>query len=327
MLARRLAGYALVCLAVAFGALHSVAGFVAVGLVMGTLGYFTTSTLEALNTRLTLATGMSSERAARWMQTAMQLGASSGAALGGAMLHQLGVDMFALCLSAVGVATALLAMPLPIAGLAAPARALGQATREKGLLQGGPDARLLKELSLTLGIVGFHIGAFNTLTPVVYQSLNQWAASDFGMASAIAGAGAFAAAVLPRVRLPDYAAAMLVVAMDAALVFAPVPWISILACFGIGFGINHLRIGLRKRLIDLAILPADADQIAAVSAFYYLLMQSAAPLLLSAIVSHRLAGQQAAPWLFVAVACVLLVSLQTLARPMRPPPKATASAE
>jgi len=319
MLVLRLGGYVAVFAAVLLNALHHVLGFVMVALVMGVLGYLTTSTLEALNTRFTLLAGIASEQAARWMQTAIQLGAFSGAALGGLLLERLGIDLFAYSLCTTGVVTALASMPFPFDQAGQPSADASDKSSSKGPIssesQGTPqDAQRLTALSLALGMIGFHIGTFNTLTPIIYQSLNHWTAADFGMASASAGVGAFLAAVLPRIRMSDYLVALGIFAMDAVLVFADVPLISIAACFGIGYGINHLRIGLRRQLIDLAATPDDADRIAAVSAFYYLLMQSGAPLLLSLLVSVRVPGPSPAPYLFVFVPIMILLCLYQLGR-------------
>jgi hypothetical protein len=318
MLVLRLGGYVAVFAAVLLNALYHVLGFVMVALVMGVLGYLTTSALEALNTRFTLLAGIASEQAARWMQTAIQLGAFSGAALGGLLLDRLGIDLFAFSLCTTGVVTALASMPFPFYQAAESSDAIDTSSGKGPIStesQGTPqDAQRLKALSLALGMIGFHIGTFNTLTPIIYQSLNHWTAADFGMASASAGVGAFLAAVLPRIRTSDYLVALGILAMDAVLVFADVPLISIAACSGIGYGINHLRIGLRRQLIDLAATPGDADRIAAVSAFYYLLMQSGAPLLLSLLVSVRVPGPSPAPYLFVSVPIMILLCLYQLGR-------------
>ncbi|KMQ80556.1 hypothetical protein BPMI_04745 [Candidatus Burkholderia pumila] len=260
-----LAGYAVICPAVTFGALHSVAGLVAVALVMGILGYFTTSALEALNTRFTLTTGMASDRAARWMQTTIQIwrrGAGRRAA--GTARHQC-VHVVALCGGSRDHASRRDLVRRK--GCRRGARREREAGSRRSIAKPARFARpenvehhaRRHRLSLS------SYGTFNTLTPVAYQSINHWTAADFDMASAMAGIGAFCSAVLPGLRTSEFAAALSVVVMNAVLVFSGVSLLSIAACFGIGFGVNQLRIGLRWQLIELATVPADAECTASVS--------------------------------------------------------------
>ncbi|GAA5786831.1 hypothetical protein GCM10007860_22970 [Chitiniphilus shinanonensis] len=316
-LVMRAAGFVLVLGCALAGLFHGLYGFVLIALLVGVLGFFTTSALEAVNTCFSLARVVSSEASARWMQTAIQLGAFGGAALGGLVLEGLGIDRFALVFCSAGCLAALAVLVSPLGRLHAErvAGAAMPAPRAGGMEQvQGVDGRLLRALCLGLGMIGFHIGAFNTLTPVIYQSLNHWTAADFGLASGVAGVGAFLAAVLPSARVPDYVPPLLILLMDAVLVYAGVAAVSIGACFLIGYSINHLRIQLRRKLIELARSPADADRIASISAFYYLLMQSAAPLILAGLITERLFGRQAAPEVFVLVAAGLLLSVLVLPR-------------
>jgi hypothetical protein len=244
------------------------------------------------------------------MQTAIQLGAFGGAAVGGIALDSYGINRFSVFLCVAGLSTALLARLLPdVKSSSLPSdEEQRHVSAECAPVHGNIesiDTRLMRTLCLGLGMIGFHIAAFNTLTPVVYQNLNHWTAADFGFASGVAGAGAFLAAFLPALRVPNYV---------PVLVFAPTPPLSIGACFLIGYSINHLRIQMRKKLTDIAHTEHEADYVAAQSAFYYLLMQSAAPLILAGLISGPIFSQRAAPTIFVAVALILLVSVAVFPR-------------
>ncbi|WP_028534945.1 hypothetical protein [Paludibacterium yongneupense] len=309
----RMAGYGALLAVIGAASLHHLSGFVGVSLVVGTLGFFSTSALESLNTRLSQAGDLSSERAARWMQTAIQLGAFSGAAAGGWALERLGIEHLAQVLF---IANLLLSALLLLPRL--DTRPTAPSTQSARTGAGGAservDRRILLWLCLALGMIGFHIGAFNTLTPVIYLQLNHWTSAQFGLASAVAGCGAFLAAVLPRRRVTGAAVAVWIMLMDAVLGFSSLAPVSIAAGFGIGYGINLLRIGLRKQLIDIARTPADADHIGSVSAFHYLLLQSAAPLLLSVLSTRPLLGPAGAPYLLPAVPLALLACLLASSR-------------
>ncbi len=314
MLVARAVGFLLILSGAFAGLFHTLYGFVLIALLVGLLGFFTTSTLEAVNTRFILAKLTTSASSARWMQTAIQLGAFVGAALGGIVLEWAGIDQFVLlfCTTACLAALAILVSPVD-----EPQGEVGAASVTggyNGLRDKNTNSQSLHALCLGLGMIGFHIGAFNTLTPVIYQMLKHWSSADFGLASGVAGVGAFLAAVGPTAKLPDYVPPLLILLMDAVLVYSGITAMSISACFLIGYSINHLRIQLRKRLIDLAHTPADADHIASTSAFYYLLLQSAAPLILTGLITERLFGHQAAPEVFVLVAVALLLSVVLLPR-------------
>lgn len=230
------------------------------------------------------------------------------------MLEWAGIDQFVLvfCTTACFAALAILILPLnEPQGEGGAASTTGGYNR---LRDKNRNSQPLHALCLGLGMIGFHIGAFNTLTPAIYQMLKHWSAADFGLASGVAGVGALLAAVGPTAKPPDYVPPLLLLLMDAVLVYSGITAVSMGACFLIGYSINHLRIQLRKRLIDLARTPADADHIASISAFYYLLLQSAAPLILTGLIIERLFGRQAAPEVFVLVAIALLISVVLLPR-------------
>lgn len=314
MLVVRAVGFLLVLSGTFAGLFHTLYGFVLIALLVGLLGFFTTSTLEAVNTRFILTKLTSSASSARWMQTAIQLGAFVGAALGGIMLDWAGIDQFVLLFCTTACFAALVVLVSPLGQPQGEGSAVSVTGGNNGLLDRNRTSQPLHALCLGLGMIGFHIGAFNTLTPVIYQMLKHWSAADFGLASGVAGVGAFLAAVGPTAKLPDYVPPLLILLMDAVLVYSGITAVSIGACFLIGYSINHLRIQLRKKLIDLARTPADADHIASISAFYYLLLQSAAPLILTGLISESVFGRQAAPEVFVFVALALLLSVVLLPR-------------
>jgi len=319
MLMVRAVGFLIVLSGALAGSFHVLYGFVLMILLIGILGFFTTSTLEAVNTRFILAKLASTPSAARWMQTSIQLGAFVGEALGGIVLEWAGIDHFIelFCTTACAAALAVLFSPL---GKPQLEWAVTEVTlkSDEGALDTNQNRHLLHPRCFGLGMIGFHIGTFNTLTPVIFQMLKHWSPADFGIASAVAGVGAFVAAVRPTPKLPDSVLPLSILLMDAVLVYSGSIVMSTGACFLLGYSINHLRIQLRMQLMDLARTPTDADHIASFSAVYYLLMQAAAPLILTALIAEHVFGRQSAPEVFMLVAVVLQMSILVIPRLANP---------
>lgn len=285
-------------------------GFLGIAFLVGVTDYFTISTLESKNTKLVLAGHTTSDTSARLMQTAIQIGAFGGALLGGMIVDVFPVNQTLQIISIAAIvslgAIALLAAT-PADAQEAPQPTASQA----GTVSLGSQLYLL---IVVLSMIGFHIGAFNSLVPIVFQKLNGWNATLFGTASGLAGLGAFCAAVLPRVRLSSHAAVALIVAADVAIVYFANEWVMMGAAFVLGFCINSLRIQLRRQLIDAAPDARTADVIAAKSSLFYLLVSGAAPMLLTLFTTQALLGFEGARALMVASALLLgtAVLLRTL---------------
>ena len=298
--------YAVLALIAASGLLETLNGFILTALLVGILNYITTSAYEAANTKQVLAGLIDSGRSARWMQTAFQLGAFSGSFLGGLILDKASLPILVYGMGAVSlIVIALVSMAGVNAG-----QPSASANRQNGAapvaVSAGSGVVLL---CLVLGMIGFHIGSFNTMVPLVYQGLNGWSSAEFGLASGVAGLGAFAAAILPLPRLNTLLFAGLLVAADYVLAFSPLPLLSIGVCALVGFSINTLRISIRQHLIELATTPEQANSLAATSSFYFIVFQSAAPLCVGFLVSDYAFGRTAAPYVFVGVGVLLMLTV------------------
>ena len=160
-------------------------------------------------------------------------------------------------------------------------------------------------LIVVLSLIGFHIGAFNSLIPIVFQKLNEWNATRFGIASGLAGLGAFSAAVLPRIQLKNYMAIALILLADILLVYMHNLYLMMLAAFALGFSINSLRIQVRRALIDATSDARMADTIASKSALYYLLVSASAPMILTFFTTSAFLGIAGARGLMIVAALLL----------------------
>jgi hypothetical protein len=276
-------------------------GFLGIAFVVGVTDYFTISTLESKNTKLVLAGVTNSDTSARLMQTSIQIGAFGGALLGGVIVDVFSVNQ---TLQIISVAA--------IVSLAAMLLVAATPTCDDPVQAPQASAALVRSLPanlyiliVVLSMIGFHIGAFNSLVPIVFQKLNEWNATLFGVASGLAGLGAFSAAVLPRIKLNSYSAILLVVLADVAIVYLQNLYVMMTAAFLLGFCINSLRIQLRKTLIESAPNARTADVIAAKSSLYYLLVSGSAPMILTFFTTSGLLGIEGARLLMIVSAALL----------------------
>jgi hypothetical protein len=276
-------------------------GFLGIAFVVGVTDYFTISTLESKNTKLVLAGVTNSDTSARLMQTSIQIGAFGGALLGGVIVDVFSVNQ---TLQIISVAA--------IVSLAAMLLVAATPTCDDPVQAPQASAALVRSLPanlyiliVVLSMIGFHIGAFNSLVPIVFQKLNEWNATLFGVASGLAGLGAFSAAVLPRIKLNSYSAILLVVLADVAIVYLQNLYVMMAAAFLLGFCINSLRIQLRKTLIESAPNARTADVIAAKSSLYYLLVSGSAPMILTFFTTSGLLGIEGARLLMIVSAALL----------------------
>ncbi|OYT81298.1 MULTISPECIES: MFS transporter [Pseudomonas] len=280
-------------------------GFLAIAFVVGVTDYFTISTLESKNTKLVLAGLTDSDTCARLMQTSIQIGAFGGALLGGLIVDVFSVNETLQIIS--------LAAIVSLAGV----YLVADSPSAKGTDQTAASTaaapldlpRNLYILIIVLSMIGFHIGAFNSLVPIVFQKLNEWNATLFGVASGLAGLGAFSAAVLPRIKLNSYGAIALVILADVAIVYFQNLYVMMAAAFLLGFCINSLRIQLRKTLIESAPNDRVADVIAAKSSLYYLLVSGSAPMILTFFTTSGFLGLEGARLLMIVSAGLLATAV------------------
>jgi hypothetical protein len=294
-------------------------GFLAIAFVVGVTDYFTISTLESKNTKLVLAGLTNSDTSARLMQTSIQIGAFGGALLGGVIVDVFSVNQTLQIISLgaiLSLAAILLVAPTPAADTT-------EQAADSHTAQPLHLPRNLYILIIVLSMIGFHIGAFNSLVPIVFQKLNEWNATLFGVASGLAGLGAFSAAVLPRIKLNSYSAILLVILADVAIVYFHNLYVMMAAAFLLGFCINSLRIQLRKTLIESAPNARIADVIAAKSSLYYLLVSGSAPMILTFFTTAAFLGLEGARVLMIVSAALLAAAV--LAWNLTPAVAATAA--
>jgi len=297
------------------------AGFLAIAFVVGVTDYFTISTLEARNTKLVLQGVTDSDTSARLMQTSIQIGAFAGALLGGLVVDRFTVNQTLQIIAVAAIVSLLLARLLAAAPAATdPSHSQGEHSRDAVQLPAQ-----LYILIIVLSMIGFHIGAFNSLLPIVFQKLNEWNATLLGIASGLAGLGAFSAAVMPRIRLASLGAVLIVILADVIIVYLQNLYLMMAAAFVLGFCINSLRIQLRKQLIESANSDRVADVLASKSSLYYLLVSGSAPMVLTAFTTPAFFGIEGARLLMVLSAIALACAV--VAWQLAPGPVATTTTD
>nr|ADN17519.1 hypothetical protein Cyan7822_5654 [Gloeothece verrucosa PCC 7822] len=281
-----------------------VIGFLMIAFVVGMIDYFTISTLEAQNTKLVLAGVLDSHKSARFIETAIQLGAFGGDFLGGVAIDSFSVTTTLTTISAMAIMfLGLLFIPQIRTTTLLPQQE--QKESEEAIKHSYGSAKEIFLVILALGMIGFHIGAFNSLVPIIFQKLNTWSATSLGIASGLAGVGAFIGAMIPGLSINLLWLVTGVTVMDIALVYSPSALLACSAAFLIGFCLNQLRISFRKYLIEQSHNPRVADLLATRSSFYYLLLSGSAPMILTLFTTDALFGLEASRPLMILTSLVL----------------------
>lgn len=278
-------------------------GFIITSLSIGYLSLVTLSTLESSNTRLVLDGHISSQKASRAMQTLVQIGSFFGALASGYFLSKVGYNQLITLLCVFDIVVSL------CGNLLYRERTTTAGTNNDEVVA-EDDIRLskkLKYLSIAIGLIGLHICAFNTLTPILFQNVKDLGADYFGACSGVAGIGAFLAAFVDlksfRLLLP----AITLTLADIIFTLSTIPLLSVLVCFFIGFSINTIRINLRKEIIDETTHIHEAHAVAKFSATIYTFSQSIGPLAFGLLTSSLFFGVDSSAYLFPLVGASIFI--------------------
>ena len=265
----------------------------AVGIGYGVVNFLTLSTMDFINTCFVLEKQVSAKAGARVMQASQQFGACFGSVLGGFLIGNLQVSTFfklnfalSILIGIIGFALAKWLTPELQAGTTSSGEAISQPS--KNMLKAG----LL--LCMALGFIGFHIGSFNILVPVVYQNVYGWSATILGSTNGMAGVGALLATLIPNRAAPAILLGFLIFILDGILMFSGTQKLAIASGFCIGFCINYARIAVKEKLIHLSINKEEAERLASVSTLYFLFFQASAPIIASLALlatKNQFAGQ------------------------------------
>ncbi|WP_157758078.1 MFS transporter [Acinetobacter larvae] len=281
---------------------HKISFFI-LAILLGLLSITLLSNYERMNTQLVLWQKVSSNHAARIMQTVIQIGSFSGALIGGILLKVLDFKIIVLLIALLDIFISCICLFLfkdkfKIFG--------GDIKKEFGNLSSNINLRLFYGLCINIGFIALHISVFILTTPIIFQNINHWSAAAFGVASGFVGIGAFLS-VFFKVHYKDGILFLLaLLSFDILFVVNKSIYLMPIFCLGIGFCVSVLRIQVKEKLIDLANNHADAERIGKTSTLVYILFQSLGSLLFGILLSYIDNLEQ---WILPSIAILILISL------------------
>ena len=264
----------------------SIYSFIGLALISGLLGVSILSNYETYNNYLVVNNIVSANKASRYMQTVIQIGAFGGAMIGGMLLNHLSFFYSMASIVLVDIVFVFIFMMWAKNGYFVKIKIKESNNNKQTVNQlYFLDKKQIYLLWIILGFVGVHITSFNLTTPIIFQEIKQWTAQDFGLSSAFAGMGAFCAAFIKS--NTKYCLVMVICLIFADLIFvmSNIKILSLAICFLIGFFINSIRILIREKLSLMAKNTEQAAFIGQSSAVFYVAFQAGASLLFGYILS------------------------------------------
>lgn len=318
---RRIIIYSLLLLIALFHYVDFPFGFIAVSISIGYLSLITLSTLETYNTKLALSGYISAQKASRIMQTVVQIGAFLGAALSGYLLEATSSQGIAAGVGYNGLIAAICLFDIIVSLVAGyvifrdeystdnatNATPLATEKEPTTTLQIDGLSPELKLLCICIGLIGFHICAYNTLATILFQSVKNFGSEYYGLCSAVAGVGAFLAAFIKIPRFEFILPALLLSVADVIFSITQLPYLAVVFCFFIGFSMNTMRINARKHMIEATKTEAQAELVGSYSGMLYSLSQSAGYVILGLLTSSTLMGPQAAVYLLPLIGLIIFI--------------------
>lgn len=273
-------------LASAFTVLNHIWFFLVISILASSLMVISLNFLEKENAMLVKMAAISSEKAARYIQTAIQIGAFLGAFIGASLLDKVGFDLF---ITIIGMLSIIVAISyrlfktqtwLPHFNKTVPTiESDSQAT-----LQSYRWLNYWRPI-LVISLTGIHIGAFNSLLPIYFQLFRHWDATLLGAASGIAGLGALTASLVKQFKYQYLLATLLLFLGDLMLVCLAIDWVAILFGFCVGFAINSVRIAARQAILSLHANDTVITQTIATSNYSYFFLNGFTPLLITGLLT------------------------------------------
>lgn len=279
----------------------TVIGFIINSISIGYLSFVTLSTLESANTKLVLHGYITSQLASRVMQTVVQIGSFFGAMACGFLLEIISFNFLIFIISVFDIIVSLFGKYIfYFDNQSYDIKNVRHDTHRK-------LRNILIYYSIYIGIVGIHIVAFNTLTPVIFQDVRGHSVEYFGLCSASAGLGAFLAAFLNIKLFHFLLPAITLMVSDYFFVMSANPRYAMVACFFIGISINTIRINARKQIIDQTIDDEEADRVSSFSAIIYTLSQAVGPIFFGTLTSKIVFGSSFAIYPLPIIGALLIV--------------------
>lgn len=248
---------------------ENIYGLTLLSILAGLLSVTILSSYEAKNIQLVLDKQIDKSYSARIIQTVIQVGAFLGAVIGGFILQSIGFKATILLISSLDITVCLIMYITEKSNVVNNNNSpfTPQIVEMK-------NKKAIYLLSLLLGLVALHISTFNLTIPIIFQDINHWEITDFGIASGLAGMGALSAVFFKNNIKKLLFLLTIFVAVDFIFTFNKVIELIIPLCFTIGFCMNSIRIFVRETMISLAENTKQTSYIASISTLFYMLFQS-----------------------------------------------------
>lgn len=247
---------------------ENIYGLTLLSILAGLLSVTILSSYEAKNIQLVLDKQIDKSYSARIIQTVIQVGAFLGAVIGGFILQSIGFKATILLISSLDITVCL------IMYITEKSNVVNNNSPFTPQIVEMKNKKAIYLLSLLLGLVALHISTFNLTIPIIFQDINHWEITDFGIASGLAGMGALSAVFFKNNIKKLLFLLTIFVAVDFIFTFNKVIELIIPLCFTIGFCMNSIRIFVRETMISLAENTKQTSYIASISTLFYMLFQS-----------------------------------------------------
>lgn len=247
---------------------ENIYGLTLLSILAGLLSVTILSSYEAKNIQLVLDKQIDKSYSARIIQTVIQVGAFLGAVIGGFILQSIGFKATILLISSLDITVCL------IMYITEKSNVVNNNSPFTPQIVEMKNKKAIYLLSLLLGLVALHISTFNLTIPIIFQDINHWEITDFGIASGLAGMGALSAVFFKNNIKKLLFLLTIFVAVDFIFTFNKVIELIIPLCFTVGFCMNSIRIFVRETMISLAENTKQTSSIASISTLFYMLFQS-----------------------------------------------------
>lgn len=284
--------YVVILLITLLGVATEYFGFIITILLFGIVNILTLSVYETYNSYMVNNSYISSELAARIMQTVLQSGAFLGAIIAGSLISNIGYENVIKLISIyeiiLNILFYFLNRSIDSSQMISTSHHFNSTVNT---VSTNKEIKLIYILCLPLGMIGVHISSFNILSTVIFQNINNWDSTLFGYASGLAGVGAFLASFISFKRVHFIIYTFILILFDIIYSHTNSPSVAIFSCFFIGFSINTIRINIRKNMLDIASSPFLSQKMGELSASFYVFFQSIGSVIIGIIISDNLAGE------------------------------------
>lgn len=293
-----------------FNAINLVS-FFNIAILLGINNFLCMSTYQIENTKLVSNKLISKSDAAKYFQSSIQFGAFIGSFLGTFLLNYIKFDSLihftSICIILISINTILLNKNEDKSEILFKKDTLKEI--EVSSNKKVKKTKNYTELILLFSLIGFHIGTFNIVIPVIFQRINNWNSVYFGVVDALAGIGALSAVFIKQSRKRALLLSLMLIFIDIVLGYSNIYIMTALATFFTGLCISYISIMIRELIITLSIDNYTSNNISKETTLYYSISTGIAPILISLIISDFGFGIMSARYILFIIAILIFIIL------------------